>query len=155
MIHNYTPAEHTDGSYVFMQPADRARKLAAGGYLQYAWAMALQPLPPLSFVDFLGSRQGRPCCWVSLISRSYTWPQLMGWGGIFLKYRTYVTLQQLAQVPLSIAWLGAYVVYDLADGLYAQHVGNIPPVRVIAYDPRGAVNDTEPAVLVTHLERVA
>jgi hypothetical protein len=153
-LHHYDPVPHTDGTPVYMRPADLSRKNVIASYLQAAWWMELRPMPPLSYVDFLGSRHSRPVCWVVIISRSYTWQQLMDWGGVILKWRTWATLRQLSAVPLSVSWLGCYVCYDLADGLYCQHIANIPDVRATAYDPRGAVNDTEPAVLVTHLERI-
>ena len=153
MIHNYLPQPHTDGTPVYIVPADLSRKRIIASYLQTAWWMDLMPMPPLSFTDFLGIRHSRPVAWVVIISRAYSWQQLNDLGGIWLKYRTWATLRQLSAVPLSIAWLGCYVVYDLQDGLYCQHIANIPDVRAIARDPRGAANDTEPAVLVTRLER--
>src|SRR5215472_3643574 len=137
-----------------MRPADLSRKQIIATWLQHAWWMDMVPMPPLSFVDFLGSRHSRPVCWVVIISRNYTWQALMDHGGVFLKWRTWATLRQLSAVPLSVTWLGCYVVWDLVDGLYCQNVANIPDVRVIADDPRGAPNDREPAVLVTNLVRV-
>jgi hypothetical protein len=154
VIHSFESAPHTDGTPVFMQLADLSRKMIIASYLQRAWWMDLMPMPPLAFTDFLGVRHSRPCCWVAVISRSYTWQQLQDLGGIYLKWRSWATLRQLSAVPLSISWLGAYVVYDLPDGLYSQHVMNIPDLRATAVDPRGATNDTETAVLVRHLERV-
>ena len=153
-LHSYSAAPWTDGTPVYMRPADLSRKRVIASYLQQAWWMEMAPMPPLSFVDFLGSRHSRPVAWVVIISRNYTWQQLMDLGGIYLKWRTWATLRQLSAVPLSVAWLGCYVVYDLADGLYSQHIANIADVRAIAVDPRGAPNDTEQAVLVTHLERI-
>lgn len=153
-LHNYSAAPWTDGTPVYMRPADLSRKRVIASYLQQAWWMEMMPMPPLSFVDFLGVRHSRPVAWVVIISRNYTWQQLMDLGGIYLKWRTWATLRQLSSIPLSISWLGCYVVYDLADGLYSQHIANIADVRATAVDPRGAPNDREPAVLVTHLERV-
>ena len=155
MIHNYTPTPHDDGTPVYMKTADTRRKMLVASYLQRAWRMDLHPLPPLSFVDFICARQGRPVGWLTVISRSYTYGDLMAMGGIFLKGRTWSTLQNLNAVPLSVAWLGCYVAWDLADGLYANHITNLPEYRTTAWDPRGAVNDTEPAVLVLDLVRYA
>lgn len=153
-LHNYSAAPWVDGTPVYMRPADLSRKRVIASYLQQAWWMEMMPMPALSFVDFLGSRHSRPVCWIVIISRSYTWQQLIDYGGIYLKWRTWATLRQLSAVPLSISWLGCYVVYDLADGLYSQHIANIADVRATAVDPRGATNDTEQAVLVQHLERI-
>ena len=153
-LHNYQAAPWTDGTPVYLRPADLSRKRVIASYLQTAWWMEMIPMPPLSFVDFLGVRHSRPVAWVVIISRSYTWQQLQDFGGPVLKWKTWATLRQLSAVPLSVAWLGAYVVYDLADGLFSQHVANIPDQRIIITDPRGAANDTEQAVLVTHLERI-
>jgi hypothetical protein len=154
MIHNYAPTPAGDGSPVYMMPADWRRKMMVAAWLQQAWRMDLHPQPPLGYTDFLGARHGRPCCWVVVITRSYTYPQLMAMGGIFLKWRTWATLRALAAVPLSVTWLGCYVVWDLADGIYANHIANLPEYLTTAYDPRGAANDTEPAVLVLDLVRV-
>ncbi|HYK70375.1 MAG TPA: hypothetical protein VEV45_20695 [Streptosporangiaceae bacterium] len=153
-LHNYAPQEHTDGSPMFMVPADRYRSLIAAGQLQAAWRMQLIPMPSLSFVGYLASRAERPCCWVSIISRSYSYPQLMSMGGVILKYRTWNTMRRLAVTPLSLDWIGAVVVWDLPDGLYCQNVLNMPDYRAQAFDPRGAPNDIEPAVLVHDLVRV-
>lgn len=154
MIHNQYATPHTDGTPMFMTGADTSRKLITAGYLQGLWGMRLAQLPALCYVDFLASRQERPCCWVAVISRSYSYRELMGLGGIYLKRRTWLTLTRLALVPLSIDWRGAYLVWDLTDGLYCQNVANIPDYRAVAFDPRGAAHDTEPAVLVRWLERI-
>jgi hypothetical protein len=153
-LHNFDPAPHTDGTPVYMRPADLSRKNVIASYLQAAWWMELLPMPPLAYTDFLGARHSRPCCWVTIISRNYSWQQLMDLGGIYLKWRTWATLRQLSAVPLSISWLGSYVVYDLTDGLYSQHIMNIADNRATAVDPRGAAGDIEAAVLVTRLERI-
>jgi hypothetical protein len=154
-LHNWAAGRHTDGTPVFMVPHDYSRKMLTAGHLERLWGMSFTPMPALSYADFLASRNERPCCWVTVISRSYSYTQLMAMGGIYLKRRTWATHNALARVPLSIDWLGAYLVWDLMDGLYSQHVSAIPDVRAVAWDPRGATNDTEPAVLVNWLGRVA
>lgn len=155
MSHSYLPTPHGDGTPVFMTRGDQRRKMVAASRLQHAWRMDLHPMPPLGYTDFLCARQGRPVGWLVVISRSYSHGELQAMGGIYLKHATWATLRALNEVPLSVAWLGCWVVWDLTDGMFGQHIANMPDYQTVAWDPRGAVNDRERAVLVLDTVRVA
>jgi len=136
---------------MFLQDHDRARQQQLVSKIEEAKDVRLVYVGDLSYIDTLAIRNERPLCWVELISRNYDHATLMKWGGVLLKRATYDTLCRLAEVPLSVEWAGAVIVWDLTDGTYYRNVKDIPVVETIARDPRGAVNDTEPAILVKEL----
>jgi hypothetical protein len=154
-LHHQQATAHTDGSAMFLRQSDSLRQDQIAAWLGHAWGMQFRYMGNLSFIDYIGVRQERPVCWVEIISRVYAHDELMRMGGVYLKRKTWETLRAIAAVPLSVSWLGAYVVWDLKDGLYSVHINSIPDYKGTAYDPRGASNDTEPAVLVRHLTRIA
>lgn len=155
VLHHHDPVLHTDGTRVFLHDDDRQRQDSIAERLAKEWNMRLLYVGDLSFVDFLGIRDERPVRWIELISRNYSYEQLMSYGGVFLKRQTWEAMRSLADAPLSVLWEGAYIVYDLRDGLYYNNIENIEDSPTVAYDPRGAVNDTEAAINVKNLTRMA
>jgi hypothetical protein len=147
-LHHASAVAAPDGSAMFLRPADREREERIAAELRAAWAVELIHMPPLSYLDFLAVRDARPVGWVEVVTRSYTYGQLMDLGGLALKRKTYLTLVAASQVKLSAGWNGARVVWDLADGLYYVHINwaTVVSERTLS-DPRRAANDCEPVVL--------
>jgi hypothetical protein len=150
--HHVTPVINSDGSSMFLRDSDRQRQNAIAARIAAAWRVELMFMGDLSYIDALAVRDGRPIAWVELISRNYDSTHLLDRGGVYLKRATFDTLCAAAAVSLSVSWRGAFIVWDLLDGLFWRSVLHIRPIAAVARDPRHAANDTdEPVILVTSL----
>lgn len=155
-LHADTPVVHSDGSLRFSGRPDGIRQLAVADALERRLNVRLVAAGELSFLDYLALRDERPIAWCEVIERAYTWADLKARGGVWLKLKTYETALAAAQVPLSVDWKGSLIFWKLADldCLWWINVQHLEADISEAYDPRGATNDREPAILVKNLKRL-
>lgn len=150
-LHADVPEVHEDGTKRFSGATDLVRQGLVAQKIEERLKVKLIPVGELSYLDYLVVRYERPIAWAEIIERAYTYEDLMQRGGVWLKRKTYMTALCAAGVPLSIRWQGAFIFWQLIDGLYWASAIDIDPQLDEAFDPRGATNDTEPALLVKDL----